>query len=157
MLARLRGAMHVAIVPSRQGAREYKSYLLRQTYREGGKVKHRTLANLSALPLEAIEAVRAILRGQPVGALDEQLMIERSLPHGHVLAVLGCLRQLGLDRMLAARPRRERELVVAMIVARLLEPASKLATTRNWHHTTLAASLGVEDADEDDLDRKSVV
>ncbi len=143
--------MHVAIVPSRQGGREYKAYLLRQTYREAGKVKHRTLANLSALPLEAIEAVRAILRGQPVGALDEQLTIERSLPHGHVLAVLGCLRQLGLDRMLAARPRRERELVVAMIVSRVLEPASKLATTRNWHSTTLAASLGVEDADEDEL------
>lgn len=143
--------MHVAIVPSRQGGREYKAYLLRQTYREAGKVKHRTLANLSALPLEAIEAVRAILRGQPVGALDEQLTIERSLPHGHVLAVLGCLRQLGLDRMLAARPRRERELVVAMIVSRVLEPASKLATTRNWHHTTLASSLGVEDADEDEL------
>src|SRR6266487_5472705 len=151
MLARLRGAMHVAIVPSRQGAREYKSYLLRQTYREAGKVKHRTLANLSALPLEAIEAVRAVLRGQPVGALDEQLTIERSLPHGHVLAVLGCLRQLGLDRMLAARPRRERELVVAMIVSRVLEPVSKLATTRNWHNTTLASSLGVEDADEDEL------
>ncbi len=143
--------MHVAIVPSRQGGREYKAYLLRQTYREAGKVKHRTLANLSALPLEAIEAVRAILRGQPVGALDEQLTIERSLPHGHFLAVLGCLRQLGLDRMLTARPRRERELVVAMIVSRVLEPASKLATTRNWHNTTLAASLGVEDADEDEL------
>jgi Transposase DDE domain len=146
-----RGAMHVAIVPSRQGGREYKAYLLRQTYREAGKVKHRTLANLTALPIEAIEAVRAILRGQPVGALDEQLTIERSLPHGHVLAVLGCLRQLGLDRMLAARPRRERELVLAMIVSRVLEPASKLATTRNWHNTTLAASLGVEDADEDEL------
>ena len=146
-----RGAMHVAIVPSRQGGREYKAYLLRQTFREAGKVKHRTLANLSALPLEAIEAVRAILRGQPVGALDEQLTIERSLPHGHVLAVLGCLRQLGLDRMLAARPRRERELVLAMIVSRVLEPASKLATTRNWHTTTLAGSLGVEDADEDEL------
>src|SRR5262245_48856778 len=143
-----RGAMHVAIVPSRQGDREYKAYLLRQTYREAGKVKHRTLANLSALPLEAI---RAILRGQPVGALDEQLTIERSLPHGHVLAVLGCLRQLGLDRMLAARPRRERELVLAMIVSRVLEPASKLATTRNWHNSTLAASLGVEDGDEDEL------
>jgi hypothetical protein len=117
--------MHVAVVPSRQGGREYCSYLLRQTYREEGKVKHRTLANLSALPLETIEAVRAVLRGQPVGALDEQVTVERSLPHGHVAAVLGCLRQLGLDRMLASRPRRERELVVTMIVSRLMEPASK--------------------------------
>ena len=143
--------MHVAIVPSRQGDREYRSYLLRQTYREGGKVKHRTLANLSPLPLEAIEAVRAILSGRTVGALDEQLQIERSLPHGHVLAVLGCLRQLGLDRILAARPRRERELVVAMIVSRVLKPGSKLATARSWQQSTLAAALGVEDADEDDL------
>jgi hypothetical protein len=143
--------MHVAIVPSRQGDREYRSYLLRQTYREGGKVKHRTLANLSALPVQAIDAVRAILAGKAVGALDEQLTIERSLPHGHVLAVLGCLRQLSLDRMLAQRPRKERELVVAMIVSRVLEPGSKLATTRSWRQSTLAASLGVEGAGEDDL------
>src|SRR5260370_7281393 len=102
--------MHVASVPSRQGDREYKAYLLRQTYREGGKVKHRTLANLSALPLEAIEAVRSILRGQPVGALDEQLTIERSLPHGHVLAVLGSLRQPRLPPTLAAHPPRQRTL-----------------------------------------------
>jgi hypothetical protein len=95
--------MHVAIVPSRQGGREYKAYLLRQTYRDQGNVKHRTLANLSMLPLPAIEAILAILKGQPVGALDEQLEVERSLPHGQVLAVLGMLRQLGLDRMLASR------------------------------------------------------
>ena len=143
--------MHVAIVPSRQGGREYKAYLLRQSYREGGKVKHRTLANLSMLPLPAIEAIRAILKGQPVGALDEQLEVERSLPHGQVLAVLGMLRQLGLDRMLASRPRRERELVVGMVVMRVLKPSSKLATTRNWQASTLAQTLGVESADEDEL------
>jgi hypothetical protein len=143
--------MHVAIVPSRQGGREYKAYLLRQTYRDQGNVKHRTLANLSMLPLPAIEAIRAILKGQPVGALDEQLEVERSLPHGQILAVLGMLRQLGLDRMLAARPRRERELVVGMVVMRVLKPSSKLATTRNWQASTLAQTLGVKSADEDEL------
>lgn len=143
--------MHVASVPSRQGDRQYQAYLLRQSYREGGKVKHRTLANLSMLPLPAIEAIRAVLKGQPVGALDEQVEVERSLPHGHVLAVLGTLRRLGLDRMLSSRPRRERELVLGMVAMRVLKPSSKLATTRNWHASTLAQTLGVGDADEDEL------
>ena len=145
--------MHVAIVPSRQGERSYSSVLVRQSYREGGKVKHRTLANLSKLPPEAVDAVRAVLRGEPVGPLPERFAIERSLPHGHVLAVLGVMRQLGLDRMLAARPRRERELALAMIASRVLEPCSKLATVRSWQRSTLAASLGVEDASEDELYR----
>jgi hypothetical protein len=143
--------MHVAIVPSRQGDRTYSSVLVRQSYREGGKVKHRTLANLSKLPPAAIEAVRAVLRGEPVRPLSEHLVIERSLPHGHVLAVLGALRQQGLDRLLAARPRRERELALAMIASRVLDPCSKLATLRSWQCNTLAASLGVEDASEDEL------
>src|SRR6266566_5759672 len=120
--------MHVARVTSRQKGREYVSHLLRQSYREDGKVKHRTLANLSMLPPAAIEAITGILKGQPIGDVDEGWEIERSLPHGHVLAVLGCLRQLGLARALAAQPRRGRELVVAMIVSRVLEPVSKLAT-----------------------------
>jgi hypothetical protein len=145
------GAMHVAVVPSRQGSGEYSSVLVRQSYREGGKVKHRTLANLSKLPTPAVDAVRAILRGEQVGPLTEAFEIERSLPHGHVLAVLGCLRQLGLDRLLAARPRREREVAVAMIVSRILKPNSKLATARSWKTSTLASQLGVEDADEDEL------
>jgi hypothetical protein len=147
------GAMHVAIVPSRQGDRTYSAALVRQSYREGGKVKHRTLANLSKLPPQAIDAVRAVLRGEPVGPLSERFAIERSLPHGHVLAVLGAMRQQGLDRLLAARPRRERALALAMIASRVLEPASKLATVRGWQQSTLAAELGVEDATEDELYR----
>lgn len=143
--------MHVAVVPSRQKSGEYSSVLVRQSYREGGKVKHRTLANLSKLPPEVVDAVRAMLRGEIVGPLGQSFEIERSLPHGHVLAVLGQLRLLGLDRLLAARPRRERELVVAMIVSRVLQPDSKLATARSLGSTTLAATLGVEDADEDEL------
>jgi hypothetical protein len=143
--------MHVARVTSRQKGREYVSHLLRQSYREDGKVKHRTLANLSMLPPAAIEAIAAVLKGQPMGAVDEGWEIERALPHGHVLAVLGCLRQLGMDRALATQPQRERELVVALIVSRILNPCSKLATSRSWEDSTLADSLGVDGADEDDL------
>lgn len=143
--------MHVAVVPSRQKSGEYSSVLVRQTYREGGKVKHRTLANLSKLPPAAVDAVRAVLRGDPVGPLERSFEIERSLPHGHVLAVLGELRKLGLDKLLAARPRRERELAMAMIVSRVLRPDSKLATARSLAHTTLAGTLGVEGVNEDDL------
>jgi len=143
--------MHVAVVPSRQKSGEYSSVLVRQSYREGGKVKHRTLANLSKLPASAVDAVRAVLRGEQVGPLAQSFEILRALPHGGVLAVLGELRQLGLDKLVAARPRRERELAVAMIASRILEPGSKLATVRSWQNSTLASELGVEDADEDEL------
>jgi Transposase DDE domain len=143
--------MHVAIVPSRQKSGLYRSVLVRQSYREGGQVKHRTLANLSRLPPAAIEAVRAVLRGEPVGPLSQAFEIERSLPHGHVLAVLGQLRALGLDRLLAARPRRERELALAMIVGRVLKPSSKLALARNLGSTSLGAMLRLEDVGEDEL------
>src|SRR2546428_8040708 len=142
--------MHVAVVPSRQRSGEYSSVLVRQTYLEGGKVKHRTLANLSKLPTAAVDAVRAILRGEQVGPLPESFEILRALPHGGVLAVLGELRQLGLDKLIAARPRRERELSVAMIASRILGLGSKLATVRSWQNSTLASELEVEDADEDE-------
>lgn len=143
--------MHVAVVPSRQKSGEYSSVLVRQTYREGGKVKHRTLANLSKLPPAVVDAVRAMLRGEQVGPLGESFEIVRSLPHGNVVAVLGEIRKLGLDKLIAARPRRERELSVAMIASRVLQPGSKLATVRSFESSTLAAELGVADADEDQL------
>lgn len=125
--------------------------LVRQTYREGGKVKHRTLANLSKLPPAVVDTVRAMLKGEAIGPLSESFEILRSLPHGHVVAVLGLIRRLGLDKLIAARPRRERELSLAMIASRLLEPASKLATVRGFESSTLASELGVADADEDEL------
>ncbi|MGH7862121.1 MAG: hypothetical protein ACREOS_07735, partial [Candidatus Dormibacteraceae bacterium] len=100
---RASGAMHVAVVPSRQRSGTYSSVLVRQTYREDGKVKHRTLANLSKLPANVVDTVRAMLRGEQVGPLAESFEIVRSLPHGNVLAVLGQIRQLGLDRLIAAR------------------------------------------------------
>ncbi len=143
--------MHVAVVPSRQRSGEYSSVLVRQSYREGGKVKHRTLANLSKLPPAVVDTVRAMLRGEQIGPLAESFEIVRSLPHGSVLAVLGQIRKLGLDKLIAARPRRERELSLAMIASRLLQPESKLATVRNFESSTLASELGVADADEDEL------
>ena len=137
--------------PARTVPTASSSVLVRQSYREGGKVKHRTLANLSKLPPAAVDAVRAVLRGEAVGPLDQAFEIERALPHGHVQAVLGQLRQLKLDQLLGARPSRERELALAMIVSRVLQPDSKLATARSLGSTSLAATLGIEGADEDEL------
>jgi hypothetical protein len=134
--------MHVDRIPTHLRGHDYVSYLLRQTYREDGKVKHRTLANLSALPPTAIDAIRAVLKGDPVGVLGSDFEVERSLPHGHVLAVLGMLRQLQLDKLLWSRPCRERDLVVAMVVRQVLKPSSKLATSRSWQSSTLASLLG---------------
>ena len=145
------GPVHLTTIRRTYQGKEYVSHLLRRSYREGDKVKSQTVGNLTALPPAAIDAVRAILRGEPVGALDRAFEIERALPHGNVLAVLGQLRRLGLDKLLAARPQRERELALAMIASRLLEPCSKLATVRSFENSTLAAQLGVGDADEDDL------
>lgn len=145
------GPVHLTTVRRSYQGKEYVSHLLRRSYREDGKVKSQTVGNLTALPPAAIEAVRAILSGLPVGRLDEAFEIERALPHGHVLAVLGQLRQLGLDRLLAARAARERELAVAMIVSRVLRPDSKLATARSLSSTSLAGTLGVEGANEDEL------
>ena len=143
--------MHVAVVPSRQRSGEYSSVLVRQSYREDGKVKHRTLANLSKLPPAVVDTVRAMLRGEAVGPLAESFEILRSLPHGNVQAVLGEIGELSLDKLIAARPRRERELSVAMIASRVLQPESKLATVRSWESSTLASELGVSDANEDEL------
>jgi len=144
--------MHVARVRSVHGGREYVSVLLRQSYREGPKVKHRTLASLTALPPEVIEVIERSLRGETlVPAGDGGLRIIRSLPAGHVAAVLGMLRGLGLPRLLDRRASRRRDLAVGLIVARILKPASKLATARGLAATTLAADLDIEGATEDEL------
>jgi len=143
--------MHVAVVPSRQRSGQYSSVLVRQSYREDGKVKHRTLANLSKLPPAVVDTVRAMLRGEAVGPLAESFEILRSLPHGNVQAVLGEIGELSLNKLIAARPRRERERSVAMIASRVLQPESKLATVRSWESSTLASELGVSDANEDEL------
>jgi hypothetical protein len=149
------GAMHVASITSRHvtkagTVREYVSHLLRRTYREQGKVKHETLANLSALPGPAIEAVRACLAGKTVLVAGQDLQVTRSLPHGHVAAVVAQARALGLPGLLGP-PSRSRDLAFALIVARVARPASKLATTRWWTDTTLAHDLGVADASTDEV------
>jgi hypothetical protein len=128
----------------------YETVLLRRSYREGGKVKTETLANLSHLPLEAIAAVRASLAGQTLVAASEGFEVERSLPHGHVAAVWAMARELGLAKLLGPACA-ERDLVLALVVARACQPASKLATTRWWASTTLGPDLGVEGASTDDV------
>jgi hypothetical protein len=143
--------MHV-VTNRRQGThREYVSHLLRRSYREGGRVKNETLANLSHLPDEAIELIRGVLRGRRYLPAGEAFEIERSLPAGHVGAALAMARRLELAKLLDRRPSRERDLCLAMICQRAIGPASKLATVRALGQSTLASELGVEGADEDDL------
>jgi hypothetical protein len=143
--------MHV-VTNRRQGARrEYVTHLLRRSYREGGKVKNETLANLSHLPDEAIELIRGVLRGERYLGADRAFAIERSLPAGHVQAALIMARRLGLSRVLDRAASRERDLCLAMIVCRAIAPASKLATVRTLQQCTLGSELGVEGADEDQL------
>jgi hypothetical protein len=143
--------MHVVTNTIRRGDRVYTAHLLRRSYREGGKVKKETLANLSHLPDELIELIRGALRGQRYVAGDEALEVERSLPAGHVEAALAMARRLELPRLLERAPSRERALCLAMIVQRVLAPGSKLAMTRAFAQSTLASELAVEDADEDEL------
>jgi transposase len=147
--------MYVATVPNRNSP---PAILLRESYRENGKVKTRTLANITHLDSHQIEALRLALAGSlpAVGSpLPDSFRISRSLPHGHVAAVLGCLRHLQLDSILDPVPGRQRDLVIAMIVARIIEPASKLATARGLHSDTLQNSLGellrLDSADENEL------
>ncbi|HXV77264.1 MAG TPA: IS1634 family transposase [Candidatus Polarisedimenticolaceae bacterium] len=141
MAARI-GAVHVATTRRRYKGKLYESHLLRRTYREAGKVKHQTLGNISHLPEAVIEMVRAALRGEHFVPAAASLQILRSLPHGHVAAVVGSLRGLGLETWLGSRPSRQRDLVVAMIAARVIGPASKLATARGLSAETACMSLG---------------
>jgi transposase len=147
--------MYVATVPNRNSP---PAILLRESFRENGKVKSRTIANISHLQSQQIEALRLALAGSlstATSPLPDSFRISRSLPHGHTAAVLGCLRHLKLDAILHSARSRQRDLVVAMIVARILEPASKLATARGLHADTLSSSLGdlleLDSADESEL------
>src|SRR4051794_28948622 len=150
-LARHSGAMHVVTNTVRRGDREYRSTLLRRSFREDGKVKKETLANLSHLPEEAIELIRGALSGRRYVEAETAFEIERSLPAGHVQAALVMARRLELGRVLDRAPSRARDLCVAMICQRAIAPASKLQTVRALGQSTLAAELGIEGVDEDDL------
>ena len=140
--------MYIETVPNRNSR---PAILLREGWREGNKVKKRTIANLTNWPAEKVEALRKVLKGETLVAPEQAFAIEQSLPHGHVDALLTMVRKLGLDRLIATKRCPERDLVLAMIIERLIHPASKLATTRLWHNTSLAKELGVGEADEDDL------
>ena len=140
--------MFIDKVPNR-GSRP--TILLREAHREGKKTFKTTLANLTHWPPERVKALDCFLKGKTIPASADSLTIERSLPHGHVEAVLGTMRKLGIATLLSSRPSRERELVLAMIAQRVLEPCSKLAATRLWHTTTLAGELGVGDAEPNEL------
>ena len=132
--------MHIDVVPNRGSP---PAILLRESYREDGKTKKRTLANLSAWPAERIEQLRAVLRGERLLPASEAVEIVRALPHGHVLAALGTARRIDLDGLLPRRaPQRRRDLALALIIARLLDPAAKLATARMLDAATATSSLG---------------
>ncbi len=142
-------AMHIDIVPNRSSK---PTALLRQSFREGKKIRKRTLANLTSLPREQIEGIRRILRGEVLVALDELFQVVASRHHGHVTAVLSAMKQLGFADLLGTRRSRERDLVVGMVATKLLQQkGSKLSATSWWKTTTLAETLGVEDANEDEL------
>ncbi len=143
--------MHVSTTTRRSGDREYTATLLRRSYRQDGKVKKETLANLSHLPPEGIDAIRRVLAGETLMGVDQAFAIERSLPAGHVNAALAMARRLQLATLLDRSPCRERDLCLAMILGRVICPGSKLGTVRTLRQSTLASELGVEGADEDDL------
>ena len=145
--------MHIERVPNRNSPH---AVLLSQSYREDGKVRKRTLANLSKLPDDAIEGLRILLKGgTAISSLESAFDIQRSLPHGHVAAVLGTLKNIGLESLISERASRQRALVTAMIVARIIDPASKLATARGLStdtcNSTVCEILKVQDASADEL------
>jgi Transposase DDE domain len=152
-MAKRGGSAHVATIKTKgKGGVVYTSQLLRRSYRDAeGKVRHENLGNLSHLPPEIIDAIRAMLAGRRLVDLDDEFEITRSLPHGHVEAVLGVLRDLDLERLLGRERCRERDLVVAMIVQRLIAPGSKLSATRRFSQTTLGDELSLGEVTEGEL------
>jgi transposase len=148
-------AVHIATITKHHKGKTYVSHLLRHTYREDGKVKHLTLGNLSDLPDDLIQVIRKRLAGDPLPDDNDDVQVVRSLPHGHVAAVLGTLRKIGLDRLIASKPCREAQLVIAMVVLRIIAPGSKLANLTSLQRETaehsLADELQLEDIDTPEL------
>ena len=141
--------MHIAAIPNR-GSRP--TYLLRKSVRDGRHVKSETLANLSALPIEQIEAIRRVLKGEKLGPVGDSLECVATRQHGHVEAVRTAMARLGFDKLIDAKAQRSRDLVMAMVAGRIIAPeASKLGMVGAWADTTLADDLGVADANEDEL------
>lgn len=150
-MAKRGGKVHVAVTRRHYKGTEYTTTLLRRSYRESGKVRNETVGNLSHLEEWMIDGLRAMLAGRRLVDLDEEFEIVRSLPHGHAAIVLGVLRDLDLERLISRERCRERDLVVAMIVQRLLSPGSKLSMTRLIGQTTLAEELELGEATEAEL------
>jgi hypothetical protein len=145
------GTAHVVTTTRRYKDQVYRTHLLRRSYREGGTVKNETLGNLSHLPESLIDIVRRSLQGETFVPVGEAFEVVGSRGHGHVQAVARAMQRLDFASLIAAKPSRERDLVRAMVAARIVAPHTKLATTRWWHTTTLAQDFGVVDADENDL------
>jgi transposase len=145
------GAVHVATTKRVYKGKTYVTHLLRRSIRKGKTVTHETLGNLSHLPDHVIDLIKRSLKGETFVPAADVVRITRSLPHGHVEAVLKTINKLGLDDLIASEPSRRRSLVIAMIAERLIFPSSKLANTRHWHDTTLAEELDVADATADQL------
>ena len=150
-MANRSGPVHVATTTRRYGDKVYQTHLLRRSYREGGTVRNETLGNLSHLPDAIIDLIRRSLKGETFVPAAEAFAVTQSRLHGHVQAVTQAMHKLDFAGLLAARPCRERDLVQAMVAARILAPHTKLATVRWWANTTLAETCGVEDADEQEL------
>ena len=150
-----RAAVHIVRIKKTHGQKVYTSVLLRRSIREGKKVRSETLANLSCLPEETVDLIELSLKGVPVGRLDQELQAVRSLPHGHVAAVVGTMRASGLTALLGSRRTRERDLQEALIAHRLISPGSKLSLSRalspETATSTLGEVLGVAGATEDEL------
>ena len=141
--------MYIESVPNRNSN---PAILLRESYREGNKVLKRTLANLTKWPKPLVDNLKILIKNKEAVVADKSnFIVEQSLPHGHVEAVLGTIRKLKLDKIISSTPCKELDLVLTMIAERLIHPCSKLATTRLWHTTTLATQLAVSDADVDEL------
>ncbi len=143
--------LYVAEIKSRYKDRVYTTFLLRRTYREGGKVKQQTIANLSALPTDAIAILRDVLRGHDYVPQEEGLQCVATRAHGHVAAVQAMIDRLGLAKLIAPEPSSHRDLVLALVTARVVRPLTKLATTRWWQTTTLADESAVADARMEDV------
>ncbi|MGA8148697.1 MAG: IS1634 family transposase [Gallionellaceae bacterium] len=145
------GTAHVVTTTRKYKDRVYRTHLLRRSYREGGTVKNETLGNLSHLPDELVDIIRRSLQGETFVPVSQAFEISSSRAHGHVEAVSTAMQRLGLASLIASKPCRERDLVLAMVASRIVAPQTKLATTRWWHTTTLAEDFAVTDASEDDL------
>jgi hypothetical protein len=147
------GAVHVVTTRREYKGKTYETHLLRRSYREDGKVKNETVGNVSHLPAEVIDLIRRALRGETVAPVAETFEITGSVAHGDAKAVAIAMRKLGFAELLSPQRCREADLITAMVMARIIAPHTKLATTRWWHASTLAEDLGVADADEQDLYR----